>query len=189
MVVCLCSIVDLPTSLSPSCLHTTWASKLSNMSPHTRTHSPSMQTSTAPSLLVLPAINLTSPVSHKGAPAEQSKKRHMSLNFVIAAHSTICTGIRVCLCVCVCMCVCVCVCVSVCLCVSVCVSVCVWHLPQMTPASPENWQTSPMVKLHSNSVPSFPVQAVIVSTKGLSEEFAPLLVITDPTWCRRRVPT
>ena len=169
MVACLCSIAGLPTSLSPSCLHTTWASKLSNMSPHTRTHSPSMQTSTAPSLLVLPAISLTSPVSHKGAPAEQSKKRRVAQLCHISSLTQHSVKVHVCVCVCLCL--------------------CVWHLPQMTPASPENWQTSPMVKLHSNSVLSFPVQAVIVSTKGLSEESAPLLVITDPTWCRRRVPT
>ena len=51
-----------PRGVYPSCLHTTWASRLSQRSSHTVPHTPPTHTSTLPSLAVLPSSRRRSPV-------------------------------------------------------------------------------------------------------------------------------
>ena len=58
-----CLLYVLPVSY-PSCLHTTRVSALSHWSLHTVPHSPSLHTSTLPSVSVAPSFSLTSPCIH-----------------------------------------------------------------------------------------------------------------------------
>ena len=51
-----------PCGVYPSCLHTTWASRLSQRSSHTVPHTPPTHTSTLPSLAVRPPSRRRSPV-------------------------------------------------------------------------------------------------------------------------------